>query len=78
VAGSKGQVCYGTGSFMALPPPRGVILHPVPLRNRRTASPLPLKEKSLSPEERTILDAQTLRSPSAAISSTASGAARAC
>jgi acyl-coenzyme A thioesterase PaaI-like protein len=56
VAGADGQVCYGSGSFMALQPPRGVTLHPVPLRSRRSASPLPLQENRLSSEERKILD----------------------
>jgi acyl-coenzyme A thioesterase PaaI-like protein len=55
VSGSKGQICYGTGSFMALAPPKGVTLHPVPLRNRRSTAPLSLNEKTLSPEERKIL-----------------------
>ena len=55
VAGSAGQVCYGTGSFMALLPPKGMNLHPVPLRSRRSASPTPLSEKNLFPEERKIL-----------------------
>lgn len=55
VAGGAGQVCYGTGSFMALAPPKGVTMHPVPLRNRRSAAPLSLNEKDLSPEERKIL-----------------------
>jgi acyl-coenzyme A thioesterase PaaI-like protein len=55
VAGADGQVCYGTGSFMALQPPRGMTLHPVPLRNRKSAEPRRLAEKDLSPEERKIL-----------------------
>jgi len=55
VSGSKGQICYGTGSFMALAPPKGVTLHPVPLRNRRSAAPSSLNEKDLSPDERRIL-----------------------
>jgi len=55
VSSSKGQICYGTGSFMALAPPKGVTLHPVPLRNRRSTAPLSLNEKTLSPEERKIL-----------------------
>lgn len=55
VTGSAGLVCYGTGSFMALQPPKGMTLHPVPLRNRRSVAPGPLKEKDLSPEERKIL-----------------------
>jgi acyl-coenzyme A thioesterase PaaI-like protein len=55
VAGRAGQICYGTGSFMALAPPKGVTLRPVPLRNRRSAAPFSLNEKDLSPEERKIL-----------------------
>ena len=55
VAGSAGQVCYGTGSFMALRPPRGVILHPVPLRNRNASAPPLLTEEDLNPDERKIL-----------------------
>jgi acyl-coenzyme A thioesterase PaaI-like protein len=44
VAGSAGQVCYGTGSFMALQPPKGVTLHPVPLRSRKSPEPIPVEE----------------------------------
>ncbi len=55
VDGSAGQICYGTGSFMALAPPKGVTLHPVPLRKRGSAAPFSLNEKDLSPEERKIL-----------------------
>jgi len=55
VSGARGQVCYGTGSFMALQPPRGLTLHPVPLRSRGSASPVPLREKNLFQAERKIL-----------------------
>jgi acyl-coenzyme A thioesterase PaaI-like protein len=55
VAGSDGQICYGTGSFMALLPPKGMTLHPVPLRNRQSIPPVPLNEKNLYPEEQRIL-----------------------
>jgi len=55
VSGAGGQVCYGTGSFMALLPPKGLTLHPVPLRNRRAPEPRRLKEEELSREERKIL-----------------------
>lgn len=55
VAGKAGQVCYGTGSFMALAPPKNVMLHPVPLRNRKSPAPRRLDEKNLSPEEKKIL-----------------------
>ena len=55
VAGLAGQVCYGTGTFMALEPPKNVTLHPVPLRNRRSPEPRRLNEKELDPAERKIL-----------------------
>ena len=55
VAGSAGQICYGTGSFMALAPPGGVTLHPVPLRKRGSRKPVVLKEKQLDREEKKIL-----------------------
>jgi acyl-coenzyme A thioesterase PaaI-like protein len=56
VTGGAGQVCYGTGSFMALSPPKDVTLHPVPLRKRRSPAPFALNEKDLLPEERKILE----------------------
>ena len=55
VAGSAGQVCYGTGSFMALAPPENVTLYPVPLRKRNSPAPPLLSEKDLNREERKIL-----------------------
>jgi len=55
VKGGAGQILYGTGSFMALQPPKDVKLHPVPLRKRNSSTPSPLSEKNLSPEERKIL-----------------------
>jgi acyl-coenzyme A thioesterase PaaI-like protein len=55
VAGSAGRICYGTGSFMALAPPRGVTLHPVPLRRRGSREPLLADEKRLDREEKRIL-----------------------
>ncbi len=55
VAGAKGQVCYGTGSFMALQPPKGMTMHPVPLRSRRAPEPRRLKEAELSQDEKKIL-----------------------
>ncbi len=57
VAGGAGQVCYGTGSFMVLAPPKGVVLHPVPLRNRRAAGPARLREDELSDDERLVMHA---------------------
>jgi acyl-coenzyme A thioesterase PaaI-like protein len=56
VTGSAGQICYGTGSFMALPPPKGVTLHPVPLRSRNSGEPERISEQGLSGTERQILN----------------------
>jgi acyl-coenzyme A thioesterase PaaI-like protein len=56
VAAKAGQVCYGSGTFMALDPPKNMTLHPVPLRNRNSPWPLRLHESNLEPEERKILD----------------------
>ena len=55
VAGRAGQVCYGTGTFMALDPPKNVTLHPVPLRKRESPEPRRLNETDLDVEERKIL-----------------------
>lgn len=55
VDGQAGQVCHGTGSFMALAPPKNVTLHPVPLRTRTSPEPRRLEEGNLAPEERNIL-----------------------
>jgi acyl-coenzyme A thioesterase PaaI-like protein len=55
VAGAAGQVCYGTGSFMALPAPERVALHPVPHRKRKSPEPRRLTETDLDPNERRIL-----------------------
>ena len=55
VAGSAGQICYGTGSFMALAPPKGVTLHPVPLRKRDSRKPPLPDESRLDLEEKKIL-----------------------
>jgi acyl-coenzyme A thioesterase PaaI-like protein len=55
ITGGKGQVCYGTGSFMALEPPAGVVLHPVPLRNHRSPEPARLRESELLPDEKLVL-----------------------
>jgi len=55
VMGRSGQVCYGAGTFMALDPPRGVKLHPVPLRTRHSPEPPPLAPRDLHPTERQIL-----------------------
>jgi len=55
VTGSAGQICYGTGSFMALAPPKGVTLHPVPLRKKGAQEPRPPVEENLDREEKRIL-----------------------
>jgi len=55
VTGGAGQICYGTGSFMALAPPRGVTLHPVPFRKRGSPEPLRLDESRLHRDEAGIL-----------------------
>ena len=55
VAGRAGPVCYGSGSFMALDPPRDVTLHPVPLRTRKSREPFRLMEKDLEKNEEEIL-----------------------
>jgi acyl-coenzyme A thioesterase PaaI-like protein len=55
VAGDAGQVCYGSGTFMALEPPRGMKLHPVPMRTRRSPGPRALKAADLTENEAEIL-----------------------
>lgn len=53
VQGNAGRICYGTGSFMALKPPPGMTLHPVPLRKQ--GSPEPPDIRDFSAEEKQIL-----------------------
>ena len=55
VDGKAGQVCYGSGTFMALAPPKNMTLHPVPLRRRESPEPLQLHDGKLAPEEQKIL-----------------------
>ncbi|HUN68505.1 MAG TPA: hypothetical protein VMU46_06895 [Burkholderiales bacterium] len=55
VAGKAGLVCYGSGTFMALEPPHGVTLHPVPLRRRTSPEPVRLTERDLARKEFDIL-----------------------
>lgn len=50
-----GEVGYGSGVFMVLPPPPQVTLHPVPHRKRGDAEPPLLAEGDLAPEELRIL-----------------------
>lgn len=56
VEGAEGVVCFGTGSFMALRPPAGMTLHPVPFRSGTSAEPRKISGKDLSKEERRILE----------------------
>ncbi len=55
VHGDAGQVCFGTGTFMALQPPKNVTLHPVPFRKRGSTEPAGLNEEDLRTEEKDIL-----------------------
>ncbi len=55
VEGKAGLVCYGSGTFMALEPPRDVTMHPVPLRTRRSPEPGRLAAKDLDANETEIL-----------------------
>lgn len=55
VAGAEGLVCFGTGSFMALQPPKDVTLHPVPLRRRGSPFSSFPDEKKLNQKEKKIL-----------------------
>jgi acyl-coenzyme A thioesterase PaaI-like protein len=57
VVGDEGLVCFGTGTFMALTPPKGVVLHPVPLRTHRSPDPARLRETDLSAYEMKIFSA---------------------
>jgi uncharacterized protein (TIGR00369 family) len=52
---SRGEIGYGSGAFMVLPPPPGVELHPVPHRKRGDPDPPPLAERDLAPDELPIL-----------------------
>jgi acyl-coenzyme A thioesterase PaaI-like protein len=55
IADGGGEIGYGSGSFMVLPPPPGVALHPVPHRKRGDAEPPALAERDLAPDELRIL-----------------------
>lgn len=55
IGNAAGVVCTGTGTFMVLKPPKGVELHPVPLR-RRGANPAPeIPGGRLRPDEKKVL-----------------------
>jgi acyl-coenzyme A thioesterase PaaI-like protein len=49
------QVCFGTGSFMVLDPPKGVTLHARQLRREGDAEAAPVPESDLTRDERAIL-----------------------
>lgn len=48
-------VCYGTGTFMVLNPPKGVALHPMALRKTSDPHAVPLAETDLKRDERKVL-----------------------
>ena len=56
ISGAAGEVCFGTGTFMALQPPTGVALHPVPMRTRRSREPARISPSDLSDQEKRILE----------------------
>ena len=55
VEGDAGEVCFGTGAFMALDPPPGVVMHPLPLRNAASPPPPPLARDALRAAELEVL-----------------------
>ena len=55
VEGKAGLLCFGSGTFIALDPPRDVTLHPVPLRTHESPEPRRLMEKDLGKKETEIL-----------------------
>ena len=54
VRSAAGEAAFGSGSFMALRPPAGVTMHPVPNR-RRDGPPPPALEGGFARDERRIL-----------------------
>ena len=55
VRGSEGLVCYGHGTFLPLQPPKGVVMHPVPLRRGGLPEPAPLPAAALREDEREVV-----------------------
>ena len=53
--GAAGPIGFGTGSFMALEPPPGVVMHPLPLRNAGSPPPPALAAGDLRDDERRVL-----------------------
>src|SRR5690242_3265563 len=50
-------VCQASGTFVALPPPPGVTMAPLPWQREGAEPETPLKPKELSPEERMVMRA---------------------
>lgn len=55
LADAGGEIGYGSGVFMVLPPPAQRTLHPVPLRKRGDPEPPQLAEADLAPDELRVL-----------------------
>lgn len=56
VVAGGGQVCFGSGAFMVLKPPKGVQLYPVPHRRRGQNAAPALDEATLKRDERMVLE----------------------
>ncbi len=55
VSAGGDPVCFGSGSFMVLKPPKGVELHPMPNRRREDSAARALTETKLARDERRVL-----------------------
>jgi acyl-coenzyme A thioesterase PaaI-like protein len=55
IANAQGEVCVGKATFVAIPPPPGVELHPMPHHKRGDAEAAVPDGKRLTPDERQIL-----------------------
>jgi acyl-coenzyme A thioesterase PaaI-like protein len=55
VNNGAGCICFGSGAFMALPPPPNIQLHPHPSRRPETGELVLLQPDALTPEEHWIL-----------------------
>jgi acyl-coenzyme A thioesterase PaaI-like protein len=55
LAGDAGPVGFGTGSFMALAPPPGVVMHPLPMRNADSPPPSALAPDALTGDENGVV-----------------------
>ena len=56
VVSGRERVCYGTGAFMVLKPPKGVELHPVPKRRRGEIEVPVIDGTRLKRDERRVLE----------------------